>query len=265
MKATSMNIKSKFLFDGRLRSAERSSAAFSLIEILVVVAILALLVGLLLPSINRMRDQAKIASSQANINLIAAGVDMYELDFNSLPPSEHDGATYIPDWKGAELICLFMTGYADDKPTKGEPFDDGDFSEDDGKDGFGFRAEKRGRVYGPYNGTENINVALSNNEYSGLHPKVFIDSFDNPILYYKYNGSIYDTDDNDGVYAASIGDPDQTDYLNPMRDHQGTRKFLLLTAGMDGNWGVDADQHFPGTDPEYKWSDFDDLGNFEKK
>ena len=179
------------------------------------------------------------------------------------PPSVWGGGGgNLPDWTGAELLCLLLTGYANDPETPGQPFESGsDMSEDDGNNGFGFRNEQRGKVYGPYNGAENVTVASGPNSNS----RVFIDNFDNPILYYRYrndSGTMrYVTDDNAGVSPASSGDPDQDDYLDPAATKQATGTFLLLTIGPDYQWGVQG--HFPDGST-YPWEDFDDMGNFEK-
>lgn len=56
-------------FDGR--------GAFTLIELLVVVAIVALLIGILLPTIGRARDSARAAVCLSNLRQIGAGFSMY--------------------------------------------------------------------------------------------------------------------------------------------------------------------------------------------
>jgi prepilin-type N-terminal cleavage/methylation domain-containing protein len=51
----------------------RLRPAFTIVELLVVVSIIALLVGILLPAIGKARDQARVSTSQANLRNIAAG------------------------------------------------------------------------------------------------------------------------------------------------------------------------------------------------
>ena len=55
--------------------------AFTIIELLVVVSIIALLVGILLPAIGKARDQAKLTISQSNLRNLAAAHASYAAEF----------------------------------------------------------------------------------------------------------------------------------------------------------------------------------------
>jgi prepilin-type N-terminal cleavage/methylation domain-containing protein len=57
--------------------------AFTLVELLVVISIIALLVGILLPAISRARDNAKIGQSKSNIRNINTACNLYANDHNS--------------------------------------------------------------------------------------------------------------------------------------------------------------------------------------
>jgi prepilin-type N-terminal cleavage/methylation domain-containing protein len=59
--------------------------AFTLVELLVVISIIALLVGILLPAISRARDNAKISQSKSNIRNIYNAHIMYSNDHNDRP------------------------------------------------------------------------------------------------------------------------------------------------------------------------------------
>lgn len=67
-------------------SSFRHRRGFTLIEVLVVVAILALLVAVLLPSLKRARDQAKLAADRANMKQIATCIAMYQSEFGGYVP-----------------------------------------------------------------------------------------------------------------------------------------------------------------------------------
>ena len=213
-----------------------------------------MLVAILLPSLKRAKDAARLGASKTSVNMIDAAVEMFENDHNELPPSTGGGAwpsgngSWPNGWKGAELICLLLTGYADDPGSGGNP--DGtpssaNMEDDDGKAGFGFRLNRRGKVYGPYNGTEKLAVGDSNagNTYGtpSKAAKVFVDAFDNPILYYEYRGG-YVASDNTGVYPTPPGYP-----LAPfLTNAAGVRKdFILVSLGLLTTWSDDEDPEQP--------------------
>src|SRR5262245_30862332 len=59
-----------------------SSRAFTIIELLVVVSIIALLVGILLPAIGKAREQANLTKSQANIKQIGTALATYAAEYH---------------------------------------------------------------------------------------------------------------------------------------------------------------------------------------
>jgi len=65
----------------------RNRAAFTLIELLVVIAIIALLVGILLPSLSSTRNEARATKCSASLKAVASGTIIYSIDFRVLPPS----------------------------------------------------------------------------------------------------------------------------------------------------------------------------------
>ncbi len=72
--------------------------AFTLIEVLVVVAIIALLVAILLPSLARARDQAQTTACASNMRQLYYAFTMYTQDNSGVyPGSTHD---FEEDWLG---------------------------------------------------------------------------------------------------------------------------------------------------------------------
>lgn len=61
-------------------------AGFSLIELLVVVAVIAVLIGVLLPALGRARDVARIAGCLSNQRQIGAGIHAYAGDWGGVIP-----------------------------------------------------------------------------------------------------------------------------------------------------------------------------------
>lgn len=64
---------------------QRSRHAFTLIELLVVIGIIALLIGILLPVLSKVRDRAKELKCAANLHSIGQGLTLYVQDYNRYP------------------------------------------------------------------------------------------------------------------------------------------------------------------------------------
>ena len=68
------------------RPPHRAKAAFTLIELLVVVAIIALLISILLPSLQRAREQAKAVVCMSNTRQILLAMTMYQQEWDGYMP-----------------------------------------------------------------------------------------------------------------------------------------------------------------------------------
>lgn len=249
----------------------RINKAFTLIEVLVVVGIIALLAGVGIVAFSHAKTAARMHMTQTAIGMISAGAEMFKNDFNVFPPSndhENSEATYanftelgLPSTdmstfngdlnSGAKLICYFLTGYP--SPTSSTvisgPYNsDGtlrinSIATNDGCTGFGFRIRQRGKIFGPYGGAEaaKTEYTVSSATTTNNSPKVFIDSWKHAILYYRcnYNSSshTYSYEDGDNQSVTVLGDNSPTPYnvsgtSTKFNDFAAARKdFLIISPG----------------------------------
>ncbi|MFB3894011.1 MAG: type II secretion system protein [Phycisphaerae bacterium] len=97
--------------------------AFTLIELLAVVAIIALLVSILVPSLKAARDMARKAVCQTNSRAIGTGINFYIVDNPDIVPPYrwawhwHDSSAGEWTWDWADLIVKYCDSTA--RPTQG--------------------------------------------------------------------------------------------------------------------------------------------------
>jgi general secretion pathway protein G len=95
------------LTDGRMTDArDHDDRGFTLLEILVVIAILGLLIGLVAPAALRQLGGARISVAKQSIERIGAVLDMYKLDVGTYPSGEQglnalvEKPTGVDAWNG---------------------------------------------------------------------------------------------------------------------------------------------------------------------
>jgi prepilin-type N-terminal cleavage/methylation domain-containing protein len=236
----------------------RSNFAFTLVEVLVVISILALILATLLPMVQRARVSAKRARLALDLNAVSIALDAYHDDFGDYPrPSDYD---YSNNTRGAAILCRALLGPQDAN---------GPYA--DGADGFGFRTRRvngvaQGRVWGPYLRPESFKLYLQ----AGRVPLI-ADIDGQPILYYVARANQPNIHLPDGFVALSLGPPttQPDDYpvppsptVSPLFNvfdnsgpyPDGLYRMRLMLGDVSLNGAIDADETPASTGPYLVWS-----------
>jgi len=83
---------------------------FTLIELLVVIAIIALLMGILIPSMNMAREHAKRTNCSANLKSIGVGLALYADDADGKLPQNNDPGHPYTAYRGDKDFANHPTG-----------------------------------------------------------------------------------------------------------------------------------------------------------
>ena len=185
----------------------RPAGAFTMVEMLAVMFIITMLLAIGVPTALRYRAQARARATQKIINQIDQAVRMYYNEHHEYP--------------AANNLTQCLTGYKDD----------------DGKKGYGYRVQKRGRVLGPWNGTEKLSR-------SGEH---FMDSYGTAIEYHPFRIA-------DGNYA----DTGVNTYAKDAEDRYYRRDYVLRSKGENGDFEEHPHTYTSGSDEIIP----DDITNF---
>lgn len=184
---------------------------FTLLELLVVVAIIALLVGILIPAMGLLRRQGNNAAATGQLHSISTGLEQYHADFGIYPasslidPTTGGGSNSTYDANGAAkspllgrgdaLLAEAMMGYLPyDVDGAGPKNSNGSASPSPTDPGLGFRTRQNlsgknqngmgGKIYGPYVANDK---GFSLQTANGLG--FFVDPWGNSVLYYRATGS----------------------------------------------------------------------------
>jgi prepilin-type N-terminal cleavage/methylation domain-containing protein len=143
--------------------------AFTLPELLTVIAVIAILIGVLMPALSQVKRIAKETKQKAQIGSIDIGINLYKNDFGEYPPSHGDpnGSTINPalggyDYCGAQTLAEALLGYDLLGVHPDSVF------RADGKDNSGnniYLDPNLSKRKGPYLARENIGVFEANDIY----------------------------------------------------------------------------------------------------
>lgn len=154
----------------------RHTKAFTLIELLVVVGIIVVLIGILMPSLNKARKSAMRVAQAKDLQTISTAIEAYKTDHRDYPRVL--GAPNINKWglDGAIVLsqALFGPGHGDDM--------DGNTTA-----AIGFRTRPGGKLYGPYLSADAFKLKKINPAGNAGDPdswSVLLDRQESPILYF---------------------------------------------------------------------------------
>jgi len=100
-----------------IASAHRPARAFTLVEILVVVALIGMLAGILLVAVGGATDTARGAETKSTMESISRAIDQFEIDHGTLPgivPSHvlHEGGSEGTHMTASQNVLLHLLGGA---------------------------------------------------------------------------------------------------------------------------------------------------------
>jgi prepilin-type N-terminal cleavage/methylation domain-containing protein len=221
-------------------------AGFTLTELLVVVGIIAVLVGILFPVVNRAMRNAQRARTAADLQAIAVGLDTYKQDHGSYPRVDLNASPFIG---GAQVLCRALVAPLPANAGSGPS---------DGADGNGFRIRgTQGRVYGPYIDLSKFRVDNDENPGTALVAAnaVIRDRYNRPILYFAAATQKPNISANNG-FASSV-DGALYDFRQDRGNFGGLgtiRKFQAMLGDIDGNGAINGDEAPATTGPYILWS-----------
>ncbi len=100
----------------RLFLNERDKHKFTLIELLIVVAIIAILAGLLLPALNLAKEKARAIKCVNNLKQCNLAIISYGHDYKEISPLTYKLGTADNNWNWFTMMCIFPYGRGPGKP-----------------------------------------------------------------------------------------------------------------------------------------------------
>ncbi len=191
-------------------SKRRAPYGFTLVELLTVIFIIALLISILVPALNAVRDQARNAKTSGELSSIGKGVELFHSELGKYPRS-HGGNPFFDDdsviltgaqWLAVQLVGPDLQGYV--KPELAiDTNDNGEIDEADWEAWYELDPDRAYPRLGPYVPTEG-DIVQSFVSWAEGHPgytvdgdledtgdrwsndrvPFFVDAYGLPIVYY---------------------------------------------------------------------------------
>lgn len=106
------NRRSKRFLTGPFRKTPSNGAGFTIVELLTVLAIIAMLVGLLVPALNLVRNIAKETKQKAQLTTIGLALTAFRNDDGDYPRSDWPVPPASPgDYCGAQKLAEALLGW----------------------------------------------------------------------------------------------------------------------------------------------------------
>ena len=273
-----------------MKNSRRTRGAFTLIELLTVIAIITLLIGILTPALSKAREQAKKTAISAQLNSIGTGLEMFQNEQGKYAPSnagEYSSFQASDDWEvgtsgqplqGANLLVDAMVGRdfigydpkASRQASGSQPAYDrwnrnnqrrtkyidpaGIASSVKTKaveDAFGAVSASPVPDNDPFNPTLEGSVSVVDS--TPQYCPVFLDKFDFPILYYRANPN--NTPRSPILPIAALNGTTHSPTDNAVFNGYDNREFT------DHNVGTNPGQRHEINEADDLITNVDDLGN----
>ena len=230
------------------RNSPGQKSAFTMIELVIVIAIMSMLAGLLLPALNKARQKAKVAKCTTTIGSVRTALAIYSLDYGIFPPSAESGGQ-VSDQHNGNSCDTALSGSPNNlvnaiQGTGGS----GPYMEFKGKDldevtdpALPVLIDPWGKAY-IYVCQKDILVANVHDDVGPFHPNATTDKNYNTYNIYSlgpdkitYGGATHTTDDD-------------WDNANLIDNNGGTGE-----EGWDGDWSSTANTDDPQYDDVNSW------------